>query len=238
MSIRSAGGGRPAWGGILLPCISTILLLCGISAQRALFRRTVVNATPYHERVREVAGAVPVTFGDWLGVDVPVPQGAVALLKPNVIISRRYDEIGTGRRVTLLVVQCRDARDILGHFPPVCYPGQGWQLVNAMPHDWNVEGLALKGMSYEFRSGQFREEGRICVDNFMLLPSGRIARDMDEVSEAAQDSRQKFLGAAQVQLVYDGSVSARDRSEIFEEFVTMLRPLLATVMQQHAGGEG
>ena len=30
--------------------------------------------------------------------------------------------------VSLLLVQVRDARDILGHYPPVCYPAQGWRV--------------------------------------------------------------------------------------------------------------
>mgnify|MGYP007071125856 CR=1 FL=1 len=29
-------------------------------------------------------------------------------------------------QVNVAVVQCRDARDMGGHYPPICYPGQGW----------------------------------------------------------------------------------------------------------------
>src|SRR4051812_11108984 len=106
---RSYHFGLPA-----LPWVCTFALLCGIVGDRIRLDRNVVDAEAYHTRVRKVAANIPYHFGNWLGLDVPVPGSAVKLLKPNIIISRRFEEMRTGRQVTLLVVQCTDARDILG----------------------------------------------------------------------------------------------------------------------------
>ena len=54
-----------------------------------------------------------------------VPPEAQELLRPNAIFSRRFQrpgEIG----VHVLVVHCSDARDMIGHYPPICYPSSGW----------------------------------------------------------------------------------------------------------------
>jgi hypothetical protein len=214
-----------------LPWICTLLLLCGIAADRLRVGRKSVDAQAYHLRIKKLAANVPYHFGNWLGVDVPVPIGAVKLLKPNVILSRRFEEMQTGRQVTLLVVQCRDARDILGHYPPVCYPANGWTLDSAGPHDWTVDDLAITGTTYAFNTGQHPFE-KVTVDNFMLLPSGQTARDMDAVELAAQDLQRKFFGAAQVQLVYPPNTPESERAELFPVMIRMLRPLIDATLQK------
>lgn len=217
--------------------ICTAALLGGIAADRALMRKPSQDSAAYHQRVRAVAEGVPFHFDRWLGVDVPVPQGAVSLLKPNVLLSRRYEEMGSGRRLTLLLVHCKDARDILGHYPPVCYAGQGWTLVGSQPRDWTVEDLPIKATRYTFKPPASEAGELVSIDNFMLLANGTTARDMDEVEVAAQDARRKYFGAAQVQIVYDASVSEADRASVFDAFVTMLKPLILTIEQQSNDGQ-
>ncbi len=207
-------------------------MLAGIAIDRFSLSHKSVDAEPYHLHVREAAVAVPYQFASWLGVDVPVPQGAINLLKPNVVISRRFEELGTGRRVSVLLVQCKDARDILGHFPPICYPGQGWTLISSTPRDWKIDGAPIHGTSYVFNPGTSGMGQRVVIDNFMLLPDGSTAPDMDAVEIAAQDARRKYFGAAQVQLVYDPSLSQQDREEMLGTFVKMLHPLMKTIAQE------
>jgi hypothetical protein len=213
----------------VLPWLCTGALLLGIGADRLLLRRPAADATAYHQRVRQAAEGLPLVCGGWLGTDVPVPQGAVTLLKPNVIVSRRYEEIGTGRTATVLLVHCQDARDILGHYPPACYRGQGWTLESATPMDWSRDGRVINGTRYSFTTPQ---RVSMTIDNFMLLPDGRTARDMNDVERVAQDQRQKHFGAGQVQLLYRSEMSDADRAEIFQTFVGMLRPVIAQITQQ------
>ena len=52
--------------------------------------------------------------------------------------------------MSFLLVQCRDARDLQGHWPPVCYRGQGWVQSAALPRSWEVQDLQVEGMQYDF----------------------------------------------------------------------------------------
>jgi hypothetical protein len=217
-----------------LPWAATIALLAGLAFDRIVFQAPSADSTAYHARIRSVAEKLPDLHDRWLGTDVEVAAGAITLLKPNVIISRSYAEIDTGRHVNLLLVQCRDARDLDGHFPPNCYKGRGCILETGDPTDWNVDGLKITGMQYVFLTPQHT---RMTVENFMLLPSGKTARDLDAVEQAAKDRRQKYFGAAQVQFVFDQPLSQSDRDEIVGTFVEMLRPLLNEILQKGNDGK-
>src|SRR6185437_11848693 len=94
------------------------LLLCLAAAYRGHYQVAPAGMAEYHQRIRAAAEALPMNIGSWRGQDAPVTAGAVALLHPNVIVSRRYLDPASGRAVNFLLVQCTDARDILGHYPP------------------------------------------------------------------------------------------------------------------------
>jgi hypothetical protein len=220
--------GAPKWrAAAAFAC--TCILLAGILGDRLLWRQPGADAAPYHRHVQEEAARLPLHFDNWLGVDVPVPQGAVNLLKPNVLISRRYQEMDSGRTVTLLLVQCTDARDLLGHYPPICYAGQGWQLVSAETRDWETDGGTVHGTRYRFKTSGGGFENETTIDNFMVLPGGATARNMDEVHVAAQDRTRKYFGAAQVQIVYGSDFAEPLRLEIFRSFLSELTPTLTAI---------
>src|SRR5688572_8658902 len=105
---------------------ATVLVLLALLGDRALLRMAPAETEPYHAAVRAAVAAIPQVSGNWVGKDVPVPDAAVQMLHPNVIFSRRYQNLSTNETVAVLLVHVRDARDVLGHYPPVCYPGQGW----------------------------------------------------------------------------------------------------------------
>src|SRR5690606_34429817 len=79
----------------------------------------------YFERVATAVESTPYAIGDWRGEDEEVIQAARKLLRPNGMVQRRYVQPGGGG-FGLLVVHCKDVRDMEGHYPPICYPSQGW----------------------------------------------------------------------------------------------------------------
>src|SRR5687767_1798170 len=114
------------------------------------------EAAPYHARCRDAASMFPRNIGDWSGQDVAQPPQAVALLRPNILLTRSFSHMVSGRRVNVLFVQCRDVRDIVSHYPPICYPvTRGMEQVAGRVRDWDVDGLKFQATEYEFRSGQF-----------------------------------------------------------------------------------
>jgi len=104
-----------------IPAFLTVALLLGLTAE-TLSRPGPKDATPFHTRVREFKTHFNNPEGWTAKVpDNELPPGAVALLKPNLDICRTY----LNPRFEFLLVQCLDARDMGGHFPPNCYPASG-----------------------------------------------------------------------------------------------------------------
>jgi hypothetical protein len=199
------------------PLLATIFLV-GIGAEW-LWLPKPANAEAYHQRIRAAAAEMPLRVGNWIGAETPVPDAAVKMLSPNVIISRRYLNVVTAGEASLLLVQCGDARDIVVHYPPICLCNSGWTLADAKPRDWNVGGLLVRGTEYQFTMRSLDQMSSIVVDNFMVLPTGSIVRNMDAVNDAASDVQRRYFGAAQVQIITPAAMPAADRESVFSELV-------------------
>lgn len=206
--------------GVLAAPILSVLLLAGIVAEKTIMREPVIDARPYHANVQMVADHLPMVIGDWVGTDEPVPVAAVTMLKPNVMISRKFVNIRTGDQASVLLVQCADRRDLLGHYPPVCYPGQGWRI--ASDNDWNVRinGMTIPIKWYNLVKPSTDNAERMSVGNFMIVPDGRLVRDMTGLGGLSATKSHNQFGAAQMQVVVPGYLTANVRDQIFRELVT------------------
>jgi hypothetical protein len=212
-----------------LPMIVSVLLLAGAAAERlSLPVREDEKTAAYHEHVRKVAETAPTRIGDWISRDVPVPTEAVDLLKPNVLISREYTHLISGERVSLLLVQGSDLRELIAHYPPVCYPGRGLRMAEANVHRWDAAGMPVEGTEYEFESNTFQRATRLVVCNFMVMPDGRILRDWDG-AEQEVGMNYRYYGAAQMQLVFSGGTARSRRDAIIGEILGAYRPLIDAV---------
>lgn len=204
------------------------LLLVGAGVNRAMLPRAR-DAAPFHAKVRGVSTAAPVSVGTWKGEDVPVPTEAVAQLRPNVLISRRYRDEISGRYLSFLLVQCSDVRDLVPHYPPVCYPGRGLTLGKKNAWSTTIDGLELNATRYEFESNTFQHSKLTVVDNFVLLPDGRVKKDMDGV-EREIGLPNRYFGAAQIQIVYDRSVPTEERAALTRMMLTAYKPLIDAML--------
>ena len=196
-------------------------------------RPSAVDTEPYHARVRTAAASLPYSIGSWIGMDTPVPESARALLKPNVIVSRRYHDFHTGQEISLLLVQCKDARDLAGHYPPICYVGQGWTQTAASKQDWPVGETQVNGMIYQFVRTVSHGRAAISVGDFMILPNGQTVRDMAGVYAAAKSPKRRFFGAAQMQLIFEAAVPEEQQKEITDVFLAAAAPVIDAIR----GGE-
>jgi hypothetical protein len=221
---------------LLAPLMSAGLLL-GIFAENGTHLKPA-DVEPYHARAKEAVlghvdengnqiGGVPTRIDSWYGRDEEIPQAAQSLLKPNAILSRSYRDTslyGEQTRLTasLLIVQCRDTRDMRGHYPPICYRAHGHELVEQKRKDWIVgDNFKIEGMSYEFAKLEASEVRRIVVYNFIILPgpNGAIVPDIQGVNRISEDYQQRYYGAAQFQLVMSAAIPESDRDAIFQQLV-------------------
>jgi hypothetical protein len=193
---------------------------------------------PFHARAKAAIDAIPTSIDDWQAREHKPDPSAVTILKPNVIKAFRMEDMrASGARhpstsIYMTIVQCRRVADMVGHYPPRCYPAIGeLELVDRrQPRSWNVAGLDITGTEYHFeRSVEGKIRKRI-VYFFIVVPGKGLARDMEALDEAADDYQQRYYGAAQFQVVFDSlssqEPSEKDRDEIFSTLMRNAAPAI------------
>jgi hypothetical protein len=215
-------------------------LLAGIAVEGAT-RVGPSVAEPYHARARRAINAIPKEIGLWKAEPLEVPREAVAILHPNAILSLRYvDGDVTNLRfkdrwANLLIDQCRDARDMNGHYPHNCYTNSGEQEISATPRAFTLPGLPTFTLTeYQFRHTTATESTRTAVYNFLIVPDRGIFKDMDAVYRAGEDYQHRFYGAAQFQVVMNADLPQNQRDEIFQ---TLIGPCVPAIQTLRVSGE-
>jgi hypothetical protein len=139
--------------------------------------------------------------------------------------------------VGMLFVDCQDARDTVGHYPPICYPSQGWSLQARDPSDWQLPNMTIHGMEYTFVRGVLDNTSTIVVDDFFVLPGVGTRPERQAVMAAAADLQRRFYGVAQVQLVFVGEYNKDQRRQAFAELIGPLENLIQTVENVGPAGQ-
>jgi hypothetical protein len=153
-------------------------------------------------------------------------------------MSRQYVNYQISMSVGFLFVDCQDARDTVGHYPPICYPAQGWSLQLRERKDWTLPHMTIHGTEYTFVRGDFDTSGTEVVDDFFVLPAGGTQPDRDAVIKAAADLQRRFYGVAQVQLVFASDCTQEQRARAFAELIGPLEKLIQTVQTIRPGESG
>lgn len=205
--------------------------LGAIVLSRSIDAESIAGADAYHDRVKTAVSALPYRVGVWVGVDVDTTQEAVKLLKPNIILQRLYRDPATGRSFSLLVVHCKDTRDMVGHYPPVCYPAHGWERGDSHMTSFSTGGASSPAMTYEFNRVIQGVEKNMSIFSFFVLPDRRIVADMETLGKVAGTRAASQLGAAQVQIVGGEALSETERKEVIDEFIRAIEPMIRVVSE-------
>ena len=168
------------WRQTLPVLIVLVFVTCG--SLRTLARLSPTDTEPYHARIRAEADKIPAEIGDWVGKEEDMPPEAIKILRPNVLVSWVYrDRFHPNQKiVTFLVSQTADSRDMGGHYPPACYPNNGWEQISASPpQTWQLGDLTIEGREYVFEMQRpMGGANRLTIRNFMILPTGEFTGDM------------------------------------------------------------
>ncbi|MEQ9461879.1 MAG: exosortase-associated EpsI family protein [Phycisphaeraceae bacterium] len=213
-----------------LPTMMALALIAGWDWMQQGYAKPV-DAQPYHDRVRAEVLRIPSAFEGWTSEDITPQREAVQILKPNVIFSKRYTNDETKGLANLLLVHCREARDMVGHYPPVCYPSSGWteNVENRRPLVFRVGGRELRALEYEFYQSLPGYSMRLHVISMLLLPDGSTATSMDAVSELEADYRRRFFGAGQLQVLVPGEDDPLRRERLAETFIELSLPAIEVI---------
>lgn len=183
----------------------------------------------YFGQVADEVQGIPYAIEDWRGEDQEVIQAARKLLKPNAMVQRRYVRPGEGS-FGLLVVHCKDVRDMEGHYPPICYPSQGWTADGRSSETITVDDETVPMRRYIFERNVGLETNRIVVWNVFVMPGQEhLMADIDGLTRAARSTRRAGLGAAQIQvLMPEGSGQERP---VVEACLRSLLPMIRTIAE-------
>lgn len=210
--------GRMNWA-----VVAMAALMCVAAANRWQHSEPTDTET-FQADVRKAWAGAPKVVGNWVGSDIPLPTAAVKVLRPNAQLNRRYQNVVSGEEISVLAIDCGDARDMEGHYPPNCYPGNGWILKSITPTDW-CNG-AVRGNAYEFADGKLSGSGGLWVAGTFILRHAGTARDMKEMRIKARQGGTRYYGVAQVQVVVPQATTSQRRKEIAEQFFTAFAPLM------------
>lgn len=210
--------------------------LCTLALLGAVFAYSLTlpspaGAEPYHARVTAAARDLPAAFDGWTAEELPMEEGSLALLKPNFARRLRLTHPDYDLPLELLIVQCRDARDLAGHYPPVCYPQvNGYIQEDAQPRTWHAGDMEVAGMEYRFAVNDLPGAPSRYVLHFMMLPDGRFVREIDEIYKAGADYLRRHHGAAQCQLfIRDETLDQQARDRAFSEVLTAYAGLIRAI---------
>lgn len=166
----------------------------------------------------------PFVIGDWLGTDGILQTQEVELLKPYAGFRRHYSQLDSDIRLTLLVLACPHARDLVGHEPGICFVGQGWEIRQSDAAEFLIDRHAIGGKNYRFRfpASQNVEHQVLSI---LVTPGQAPTGNVEDVAAAAADFQRGAFGAAQIVLLADQYVEPLEWHEIANSFLSELVPM-------------
>jgi len=211
-------------------CGLSILLLVGIGFDKSRWPKPA-DVDPYHNEVRMAVEAVPIEIDEeWTGSEMELQRAAVQLLRPNVTLSRRYESSVSGESFHLMVIHCRDTRDMIGHYPPVCYPQSGWTQQSRRVLDVGLLGRTVPITEYQFSQPLSGAASNITVYNAIVLPNGTFGLSNADIDYIGANRQARVFGSAQLQMVFSSMIPADRRQEIVEQFMGHLSSPLNRIL--------
>lgn len=192
-----------------------------------------------HAQIARAVDAVPWNIGAWTGQEEEVPAAAEAMLRPNALLSRKYRRLGTERsEVTVVIVHCRDVRDMYGHYPPICYPNVGWTRDKAADayREITLDGEPVTIKKYRFiKDLGLGVEEELRVFSFFVLPNGDVVTELEDVRELLKRPGSYSLGVAQIQCVRSGSANLQEDQQVINEVLNGMSDLFGVLRSERRG---
>ena len=122
------------------------------------------------------------------------------------MMARRYVH-DSGARLDVVAVQCDDVRDLLGHYPPACYPSVGWMELSRRETTLWIAGQPVPFRVYSFgRLLGTPEEERIFVLSSLTLPDGSWTTDLADLRSHVRACTACDAPVGQIQVVSSNSM--------------------------------
>lgn len=227
----------------LLPVLVVVGLLLGLRQALPLSVPAGPEVEAARAAIREAVAEVPFLVEARLaGEEQPLPTPAMELLKPNAVLSRTYTDLSTGREYGFVIIHATDLNDMIGHYPPICYPSAGWTPLGGADGDEAPRQLTLELGFAELPVRLYRymrldalgREVEVRVLNGFILPDGSTSTDMETLRARAGRRALAAAGAAQFQMLVPAAYPEAEVVDAMEAIIRSAEPL---VRQMGLGGE-
>lgn len=172
--------------------------------------------------IREAMERAPyLVAGRLVAQDQDLPTEAMKLLKPNAVISRNYSDVARGLSYGFVMTHAVDLNDMVGHYPPICYPGAGWTLEDgAETHELDLGFDTVRVREYRFvRRSESGADIGVRVLNGFILPDGSTTTEMSELRARAGRRALAAAGAAQMQMIVPAAYDEQETLEVMAAIV-------------------
>lgn len=209
-----------------------MLLLPTVSLDELLNKENVIAR---NDEVAKSFREAPYIIGDWIGKPVQVPTAAIEILRPNAILSRQFRRLDTGMSAQMIIIHCSSARDMHGHYPPKCYPANGWNETDTNDRqdiEVSFDGKDIQVRVYHFKMPEgLGSERSTRVLNFFILPNGEFTGEINEIGRIVSHLSLSALGVAQVQIVTSGDMPLENSIKAAEELLSGLSSIMTVLSQ-------
>lgn len=189
------------------------------------------DPSPYFATIRGEAAKVTAAGAPagWDVIEKPM-EDSRRYLNANVCLNRTFRDRLTGVTVQMLLVQCPDIRDLVQHYPTICYPGRGLEEHVRQRVEWTTGGHEYHATFYQFESKDFQRGGVTQVYHFMLMPNGNVEADPVTLKRQMTLSDRHY-GAAHVQFVFsDETVPEQERLKAVAALTELHRALFECIL--------
>lgn len=218
----------------------TILIFAVIVNPPSLNGSRAASALSYGDAINEIPDLLQAPASSaWLAVRaVPIPTGQSEMLQLEASTSRQYRRLGSLPEVqaTLFVAEVSDARLMVGHHPPVCYPASGWRLRapegQAEFRFERGDGIEVLFKVYRFErsTGSIRD---LVVVNGFWDQGGVASSTLDTAISASLNSPTGNIGLAQFQILFQEDYSDADLNQYVAELLDAIPSAVFAATPDH-----
>src|SRR4030042_423042 len=161
---------------VLAAIIASVIMLTLGLTYRILQARLSdpVSKVPIDPSVLE---KFPMQIGRWAGITTSLDDEIARRTNADALISRQYTNSDSSKSVSLYIACGIRTSEIMAHHPMVCYPRNGWTLVDRSAIELPVHnGIKLPCNIFQFSRGRL-EKQRVMVLH-LLLVDGSYIRDI------------------------------------------------------------
>lgn len=229
MTIGAREQGRSSIGHFLPIVLAGLLLLAlWVFGMRIFTSEESDRDVPIAEALASIPSRLSFGKATWIkerDVQIPTRQAEIFGLSASFSAEYRRTRRFPALRAVVFIAYCSDARTMLGHHPPRCYPSSGWVMQDRVPEDdfefERPDGRRILGTTY-----RFVREGVITADlevaNGFFASGDRFFRSLRDARRTVKPSLLGGKGLFQFQVLFQGTHSNDDVLDYVTEIINAI----------------